>query len=121
MRKLVLLLFLLTLPAVGGVTERVKFKPGTSGATVKGAVIRGERDVYLLGAGAGQTMKVKIYSLEDNAVFQVQNPDGTFASGAGEGEDAKLWLGRLPSNGDYQIIVGGTRGNATYTLIVEIR
>ncbi len=122
MKKLIMLaLLVLTLPAIAGVTERVRFEPGTSGATLKGAVIRGERDVYLLGAGAGQTMKVKIYSLENNAVFQVKNPDGSFAPGAAEGEDATLWTGRLPSSGDYEIVVGGTRGNATYTLMVEIR
>lgn len=121
--KRIILLFIvfLCLPAVAGVTERVRFAPGTSGATIKGAVIRGERDVYLLGAGAGQTMKVKIYSLEDNAVFQIKNPDGSFASGAEEGVDATIWSGRLPAYGDYKIVVGGTRGNATYTLMVEIR
>lgn len=108
-------------PALAGLTERVRFAPGASGATLKGAVVRGERDVYILGAGAGQWMKVKIYSLEDNAVFQVQNPDGSYAPGAGDYDDATLWNGQLPANGDYRIVVGGTRGNATYTLMVEIR
>lgn len=120
-RLLPIALLLLCLPAFAGVTERVKFQPGTSGATIKGSVIRGERDTYILGAGAGQWIKVKIYSLEDNAVFELQKPDGSFEAMPGDGEDTKFYQGPLPSNGDYKIIVGGTRGNATYTLMVEIR
>ena len=30
------------------------------------------------------------------------------------------WSGVLPEDGDYQVIVGGTRGNATYTMQVQI-
>jgi hypothetical protein len=40
------------------------------------------------------------------------------ASGAQETTD---WKGELPRNGDYVIVVGGTRGNATYTLEVTVR
>ena len=122
MKKICLiLLLLLCLPAAAGVTERVRFKPGTSGATIKGAVIRGERDTYILAAGAGQWIKIKIFSLEDNAVFELQNPDGSLEAMPGDGEDTKFYQGPLPANGDYRIIVGGTRGNASYTLIVEIK
>jgi hypothetical protein len=120
-RFLLTALLVLSLPALAGVTERVKFKPGTSGATIKGSVIRGERDNYILGAGAGQWIKIKIYSLEDNAVFELQNPDGSYEPMPGDGQDTKFYQGPLPSNGDYKIVVGGTRGNATYTLMVEIR
>lgn len=122
MKKLLILAFLLlSLPTLAEVHERVRFQPGTSGATIKGAVIRGERDTYTLGARAGQWIKIKIYSLEDNAVFELQNPDGSFEAMPGNGEDTKFYQGPLPSNGDYKIVVGGTRGNATYTLMVEIR
>lgn len=120
-RIIVTLVLLLSLSAFAGVTERVRFAPGTSGATIKGAVVRGERDVYILGAAAGQWIKVKIYSLEDNAVFQLQNPDGTLEAMPGDGQDTKFYQGPLPSNGDYRVIVGGTRGNASYTLMVEIQ
>jgi hypothetical protein len=41
-------------------------------------------------------------------------------SGAGDGDDAKDWSGELPSNAEYVIVVGGTRGNASYTLKVSI-
>jgi hypothetical protein len=107
--------------AADGVTSRVQFARGGSSATVKGAVIRGDRDVYIVGANGGQSMSVNISSLERNAVFQIQGPDGNELRGAGETDDAMEWSGVLPASGDYRIIVGGTRGNASYTLRVGIR
>jgi hypothetical protein len=104
-----------------GITKRIKFAKGKHSATVSNSVIRGEEDTYILGAGAGQTMSVKITSLEDNAVFQIENPTGEYMENAGEGDDAMKWTGTLPDKGDYKIIVGGTRGNATYKLTVSIK
>jgi hypothetical protein len=104
-----------------GITKRVRFAKGKSSATVSGAVVRGDRDTYILGAGVGQTMRVRITSLENNAVFQVMDDDGNYLSGAGEDDDATNWSGKLPWKGDYKIIVGGTRGNASYKLTVSIQ
>jgi hypothetical protein len=124
--KSVASLFLLATLLVGsafaqGVKKKIRFAGGDSSATVKGAVIRGERDRYYLGAKKGQTMSVKITSEEDNAVFQVYRPgEAETLSGAGEGDDAKDWSGELPGDGEYVIVVGGTRGNASYTLTVSI-
>ena len=119
------LTIVLSIFAVGilgdGVTKRIKFAKGKHAATVSYSVVRGDRDTYLLGAGSGQTMTVKITSLENNAVFQIENPDGEFLDGAGDGEDSMTWSGTLPDNGDYKIIVGGTRGNASYKLTVSIK
>ncbi|HMT11183.1 MAG TPA: hypothetical protein PKA39_06120, partial [Ignavibacteria bacterium] len=101
--------------------KRIKFKKGESSATIEGGVIRGERDTYLVGANKNQTMIVTIMSIEDNAVFQIVDREtGYYLEGAGELDDAKRWEGSLPSKGDYEIIVGGTRGNAEYTLKVFI-
>lgn len=101
--------------------KRIKFKRGESSATIEGGVIRGERDTYLVGANKNQTMIVTIMSIEDNAVFQIVDREtGYYLEGAGELDDAKRWEGSLPSKGDYEIIVGGTRGNAEYTLKVFI-
>lgn len=60
-------------------------------------------------------MEVSITSLEDNAVFDLVGPDGTPI-------DAELTNTTLtlPRDGDYVIVVGGTRGNATYELVVSI-
>jgi hypothetical protein len=64
---------------------------------------------------------VRISSLEDNAVFQIYVPGHEQTlDGAGEGDDATEWSGELPVSGDYRIVVGGTRGNASYRLEVTI-
>ncbi len=103
------------------VTKRIKFAKGKHSATVSNSVIRGEVDTYIAGAGAGQTMTVKVTALEDNAAFQIEGPDGEYLDGAGETDDATTFTGELPAKGDYKIIVGGTRGNATYKLTVMIK
>jgi hypothetical protein len=104
-----------------GVKQKLRFARGESSATVRGAVVRGDRDRYYLSAKKGQTMSVKITSEEDNAVFQVYLPGEEEAlPGAGDGDDARDWSGELPSDAEYVIVVGGTRGNASYALKVSI-
>lgn len=117
----VTLLSVAVVTSADGITKRIKFAKGKSSATLSGSVVRGDRDTYILGAKAGQTMSVKITSVENNAVFQIENPDGEYLENAGEGDDAMNWRRSLPDNGDYKIIVGGTRGNASYKLTVSIR
>jgi hypothetical protein len=105
-----------------GVKQKVRFARGTSSATIRGAVIRGDRDRYYLAAKAGQTMTVKITSLEKNAVFQIYFAGEQEAlEGAGEDDDATKWSGKLTADNEYVIVVGGTRGNATYTLTISIK
>ncbi len=116
----VLLMLIATEPLAKGIRKRVKFPRGFSAVTLKGGVIRGDRDEYLLKAGKGQLMKVKITAEENNAVFQIYAPNGKTLKGADEGDDAMEWNGKLPLSGDYRIVVGGTRGNASYALSVEI-
>ena len=125
--KLPAVFFALLLVATGalavqkGLTKRVRFPRGHTTATLKNSVVRGTRDRYTLGARAGQKMSIQITSIEKNAVFTIYTPDGGTLEGAGEGEDASRWSGALPTSGDYVIEVGGTRGNATYTLKVTVR
>lgn len=97
-------------------TKEVFFEPGKTGAAVSNAVIRGERDLYRLTAQGGQQMYLLISSLENNARFDVVGPTGRILARE-TGEDNIL----LPHTGEYQIIVGGTRGNATYDLEIEIQ
>ena len=117
----VTVLSLAAVTSADGVTKRIKFAKGKHSATVSNSVIRGEVDTYIAGAGAGQTMTVKVTALEDNAAFQIEGPDGEYLDGAGETDDAMEFTGELPAKGDYKIIVGGTRGNATYKLTVMIK
>ena len=104
-----------------GITKRVKFPKGKSSVTLANAVIRGEQDTYILGARSGQRMTVKITALENNAAFQIKGPDGDYLEGAGEMDDATNVTVTLPGTGDYRIVVGGTRGNASYKLTVSIK
>lgn len=125
-RRLLVTLFICAFAAgfvfADGVTRKVRFAKGTSSTTIKGAVIRGDRDRYTVGAKAGQTMTVKITSLEKNAVFQICfTGEQECLPGAGEGDDAMKWSGQLPVDSDYVIVVGGTRGNASYTLTISIK
>lgn len=95
--------------------QRVQFASGTNGMVLENSVVRGDRDLYALGARGGQAMTLDIVSLEANAVFDVISPSGYVLVRGGTNENILL-----PQTGDYQIIVGGTRGNATYTLNVAI-
>ena len=105
-----------------GVKKKVRFAKGTSSITIREAVVRGDRDRYYIGAKAGQKMTVKITSLEKNAVFQVYLAgEQESLPGAGEEDDATKWSGELPANSEYVIVVGGTRGNATYALTISIK
>jgi hypothetical protein len=104
-----------------GVKRKIQFERGSSSATVRGSVVRGDQDRYYLKAAKGQTMSVKITSAEDNAVFQIYLPgEEKTLRGAGEGDDATDWSGELPADAEYVIVVGGTRGNASYTMKVSI-
>ena len=120
--SLFILLVSASFSSAEGVSRRVKFSKGKSAATYAGAVIRGDRDEYVANARAGQKLSVSISSIEKNAVFQIQGPrDGECLSNACETDDQTIWTGRLPDNGNYTIIVGGTRGNASYRLGIALR
>lgn len=96
--------------------SQIRFAPGTNSATVNQSVVRGSRNIYLLRANRGQRMELKITSLENNAVFDVIAPNGEILTT--EATQSSL---KLPATGNYEIIVGGTRGNATYKLNVKIQ
>lgn len=93
----------------------VRFANGGTSATLEGAVVRGERDVYRVGAAEGQTLHLVVGSVEDNAVFDVVASDGAIL--ANEETITELVL---PRGGNYLVIVGGTRGNAEYVLTVRV-
>ena len=110
------------------------FARGASNGTVGGRVLRGEQELHSLKAAAGQTLTVTLTTPDDNAVFQLYEPDtaigrdadgllefkGRPLHGAAAGEDATRWQGRLPRTGTYLIAVGSTRGNARYSMDVKV-
>jgi predicted small lipoprotein YifL len=96
--------------------QRVNFGKGESSTVLKGAVVRAESKTYLVNAAENQVMDLDITALEDNAVVQVITPAGQVI-----GSEIKTMNKTLPETGDYQIIVSGTRGNATYKLNVAVK
>jgi hypothetical protein len=99
--------------------QRVRFRRGSSSAVLKGAIVLGSADEYVIGARAGQRLTLRITSLEKNAVFDL------YKTHAGEPSEIvmekKNWSGVLEEDGDYLIRVGSERGNTAYTLRVTIR
>ena len=105
-----------------GCTRQVRTSSGRFDGVQSGSVIRGERARHTVNAKAGQTLNVDITSDEDNAVFQVYLPGEKGAlPGAGEMDDAKKFSGKVPTDGEYIIVVGPTRGNATYKLSYSVK
>ncbi len=96
--------------------KRIQFDRGGTSKTIKNSVVRGTRDIFLLGAKASQKMNIFLTSLEDNAVFNLVIPNNITLK-----QKVTNASVILPLNGDYKIIVGGTRGNATYESVVEIK
>ena len=103
----------------------ITFAPGTSSATVKGA-ISGDRIVdYTLRAKAGQTMKVALKTSHASNYFNLLPPgsEAALANGSVSGND---WSGTLPVDGEYTLRVylmrSAARRNETanYTLTVGI-
>lgn len=66
-------------------------------------------------------MSIRIMSLEDNAVFDVVAPPNKLGQRRTLKQEAVTWSNTLPETGDYQIVVGSTRGNASYRLQVTIK
>lgn len=100
----------------------VKFESGKSSATIKNSVLRGTRDIYLLGASRQQVMTITLTSLENNAVFDLlAPPDNSTANRRVMREGVRELTVRLPQSGEYQIVVGPTRGNASYRLVVSVK
>jgi hypothetical protein len=97
-------------------SERIRFAAGANAATIQTEVIRGTRDTFLVAATKGQRMSVSITSVEKNAVFDIKAPNGRLLK-----QEATSWSSTLSLTGDYRVIVGGTRGNASYRLKVSVK
>lgn len=97
-------------------TQRIQFPRGRNSTTIQNAVVRGTTDTYILNARARQTMTVNISAVENNAVFDIVAPNRQIIR-----QGVTSFSGRLAAAGDYRIVVGGTRGNASYRLQVAIR
>ncbi len=105
--------------------ERVQFKKGSVEATIKSRIKGYEAVDYLLGAKAGQTMRVDLKTSNSANYFNVLPPGSNAAIAMGEILGNK-WTGTLPVDGDYTVRVylmrSAARRNETanFTLTVGI-
>jgi hypothetical protein len=104
-----------------GVTKKVRFARAATSTVIKGSVIRAESDRYLVSARRGQTMTVKITSLEKNAVFRIYFAGEMESLTGEEDEGSTSWTASLPADNEYVIVVTPTRGNASYTLRISVK
>lgn len=102
------------------VDQPIRFATGPLSVELTGTVISGERDRYTLNMLAGEILEVVIWSTEGNAVFSILGPDQAPLPGTEEGKDTIQWAVPIPADGSYAILVGPTRGSATYTLKVGV-
>ncbi|MFG6105535.1 hypothetical protein U2F10_25020 [Leptothoe sp. EHU-05/26/07-4] len=99
-----------------GLTESVRFAPGTSSITLSNSALQGKQNVYYLRVDGGEQMNLSIKSLENNALFDVISPSRYILANKAKEETILL-----PHPGDHMVIVGGSRENATtYELTIDI-
>lgn len=107
-------------------TIRVKFPPGRTTVILKGKTTGGPSEsggmdpiAYVLRARKGQTMTLHLTSAKRNAVFAVYAPGMDLMEGA-SGVD---WSGKLPKNGDYEIMISpdDEATDTTFTLEITVR
>lgn len=116
----------------------ITFAPGTRTSDVKGHLSPGGRFPYYVAAKAGQTLTVSASSSAGTVTFQVFHPDATLTRApdgmalvrgrtlpdAGPTDDARAWIGAIPKDGNYLILVGmavSARAPAPYTLTVALQ
>lgn len=103
-------------PPIIARNQPIRFDVGPMTVHITGAVVSGQRDYYTLGLMQGELLQVKLTALEANAAFSIKTSEGTPLPGAEEGADTISGFWIAPADGEYAIVVGPTRGNASYTL-----
>lgn len=106
-------------PLQASTTERIEFSRGRTSSIVSGSVGLDAPASYLLRAGQGQRMRVRLASSGGGrAHFDIYPPQ---ASSSALAEQAEDWTGELPATGDYVLRVYTTAGASAYTLEVTVR
>lgn len=88
-------------------THVVQFSKGASSSVQKGMVKGGTDQDFVLKAGAGQTMKVKLNAKGTLVTFNVLNKATNENLFNGKDEGVNQWSGSLPSDGEYIVRVYG--------------
>ncbi|MBI2736371.1 MAG: hypothetical protein HYX38_07480 [Rhodospirillales bacterium] len=124
-----------TLPGITTVT----FVPGSNATTLAGQMAPGGRSVYYVQAKAGQTLMVSVMPVVTGVSFQVFNAEASLAKGAdglpvvsggtlpdaGPADNATAWIGAIPRDGNYLILVtmraAATATPSPYNLTVSLQ
>lgn len=121
----VILLVSTALAQGGGKAEpkRIEFARGTNSLTIKDKIRGDEQAEYVLSAKKGQRLIIHLTSVpRRSSVFDLKAPDN---ADLGLEYDANYdYTGRLPSTGDYLIIVvrpTTSPGSSTYRMTVTVR
>ncbi len=100
------------------IPERIRFAPGAVGAVREGTLGVKQQHAYVLGAMAGQEMRVRVTAPEDTVQRSIYGVDGTvLMSGMGGGAEFE---GNLPSTQDYVVSIRTGPLAVSYTLEVTI-
>ncbi len=97
---------------------RIQFAPGAISGDVEGVLDAGSSADYLLGAAAGQSMTISVFSPNSDVVFVVTAPDGSNIGTVTA--DQPMWQGELPADGDYSIVLSSVGGDTGYLMQVTI-
>ncbi|MCP4425314.1 MAG: hypothetical protein GY803_12535, partial [Chloroflexi bacterium] len=106
-------LFTGTAPAA----NRIQFAPGATSAEISSQIADSGKEVYVLGAAAGQIMSVDLFSTDEFVRLEVSDSGGNWLDGQ---ITPTFWQAELPQTADYVIRVVGGDAAADYTLIVAI-
>ena len=99
---------------------RIRFAPGGRSTTLKGNVLAGSMNHYLLKALRGQTMTVSIQSPGSDVLLSIYGmADGMPLVRAAA--DAVEWSGVLPASQDYMIQAVSSGATSEYTLDVTVK
>jgi hypothetical protein len=101
------------------IPERISFAPGGTSATVTGQVDTYGSMWYLVGAGAGQQMTIKLDVASDTILPTIYGVDGTVLKRYVDGQ--KTWTGTLPSSQDYFILISSYGGAGDFRLTVTVQ
>lgn len=101
-------------------TQRVKFDAGSSGTEIAGSLTPGSTLRYVLGAGNGQNLYVRVADDSGALTYQIFNPDGSLL--LEQMTSAQEYRGQLWQSGDHVVeVINRSGATASYRIIVGIQ
>ncbi|MDB6179699.1 hypothetical protein PAF17_19820 [Paracoccus sp. Z330] len=101
-------------------SRRVKFAPGTVGASYDGTLTPGASAKYVLGARNGQFLHVKIHHKGGKMSYQILNPDGSFLLDMTAAKTP--YRGQLWQSGDHVVeVINRTHHDESYRVEFNIK